>query len=118
VAADAPEGGEAWRELRLAERFTFAEPPSIHVNGDAGKLWDLSTSGCQVLSQSALKPNQTLKIQLKQGRHPLNCTAKVVWTRLEPGSAGQLMTYRAGVKFTKADVPALEAFVAQHKTGS
>jgi hypothetical protein len=45
---------------------------------------------------------------------PITCSGKVVWTRLEPMAVGQPLGYRAGVKFTKADEAAIEAYAARH----
>jgi hypothetical protein len=87
----------------------------VQVNGDRARLYDLSISGCQLLSPSALKPNQMVKILLPAAP-PLTCSGKVVWTRLEPMGMGQPLGYRAGVRFTKADEPAIEAFAASHAT--
>ena len=58
--------------------------------------------GCQLLSPTALKPNQMVRIVLPD-TPPLTCAGKVVWTRLEPMGMGQPLGYRAGVRFTKAD---------------
>jgi chromosome segregation ATPase len=104
---------EAWQVIRLATRFRFPEPVAVQVNGDPGKLVDISATGCQLLFPSALKPDQTIKVQL-QGNPPITCVGKVVWTRLEPPVKGGLMGYRAGVAFTKSDGDAIEAFVTHH----
>jgi chromosome segregation ATPase len=110
IAAD-----EVWQELRLASRHYFIEAITVQINGDAGTLFDLSITGCQLLSPSALKPNQTIKIQLP-GESPIHCSGKVVWTRLESAAGAQLLSYRAGVRFTKADAGAIESFTAAHAT--
>jgi hypothetical protein len=49
---------------------------------------------------------------------PVACSGKVVWTRLEPMAAGQPLGYRAGVRFTKADEVAIEAFIARYANPS
>jgi hypothetical protein len=113
-AAPTAPAEEGWQAVRLATRFGFPEPIVVQVNGDPGKLVDISTTGCQLLFPTALKPNQVVKVQLPDERAPISCAGKVVWTRLEPPVKGGLMGYRAGVSFTKADGHAIEAFVARH----
>jgi chromosome segregation ATPase len=107
---------EGWQAVRLAPRFLFADEISVQVNGDPARLFDISISGCQLLSPTALKPNQMVKVLLPAGKTPLACSGKVVWTRLEPMAAGQPLGYRAGVRFTKADEAGIEKFAARHAT--
>ena len=118
MAEAAPVAGpsdEVWQELRLTSRHYFKESIPVQINGDTGTLFDLSISGCQLLSPSALKPNQAIKIQLP-GQPVIHCAGKVVWTRLEAAASAQLLSYRAGVRFTKADAGAIESFTAAHAT--
>ena len=89
--------------MRLANRYVFGEEVAVQINGDPGRLFDLSITGCQLLSPKALKPNHTVKVTLPDEKKPVICTGTVVWTRLEPSAAGQALRYRAGVRFTKAD---------------
>jgi hypothetical protein len=109
-------GGEddGWQAVRLATRYVFSEEIAVQINGDPGRLFDLSISGCQLLSPKALKPNHTVKVTLPGEKKPVVCTGTVVWTRLEPPTAGRAQRYRAGVRFTKADELAIEAFASQH----
>jgi len=106
---------EGWQAVRLAPRFLFADEVSVQVNGDPARIFDISISGCQLLSATALKPNQMVKVLLPD-KTPVACSGKVVWTRLEPMAAGQPLGYRAGVRFTKADEVGIEKFAARHAT--
>ena len=106
---------EGWQTIRLTNRYIYNDGVPIQVNGDAGTLFDLSFTGCQILSPSALKPNQLIKIQLAV---KVSCSGKVVWTRLEAAAGAQLLSYRAGVRFTKPDHAAIEAFAASHEPTS
>jgi hypothetical protein len=118
-APDAREQGEpeeGWQAVRLAPRFLFADEITVQVNGDPARIFDISISGCQLLSATALKPNQMVKVLLPAGKTPVPCAGKVVWTRLEPMAAGQPLGYRAGVRFTKADEAGIEKFAARHAT--
>jgi hypothetical protein len=107
---------EDWQTIRLSSRHTFRKPPTVQINGDPGSLCDLSVGGCQLLSTSALKPNQTVKVQLPAESGPVVCTGKVVWTRLEPAAKGKLLSYRAGVQFSKAPEADIDPFVVQQAT--
>ena len=111
---DEVDDGEAWQAVRLATRYVFGEEVVVQINGDPGKLFDLSITGCQLLSPTALKPNHTVKVTLPNEKKPVICTGTVVWTRLEPSAGGQAIRYRAGVRFTKVDEAAIETFASRH----
>jgi chromosome segregation ATPase len=114
-AAVRPPEDEGWQAVRLASRYIFAEPLTVQINGNPGRLCDLSISGCQVLSPTALKPNQVVKIQLSSDlAAPVTCTGRIVWTRLEAAGPGRPLSYRAGVRFTAADEQAIESFATLH----
>ena len=83
----------------------------VLVDGSPATLIDLSTSGAQVVSQAALKPNRMVRLQLPSEDTPIICKGKVVWARLEAGSTTGLR-YRAGVCFTGVDERAVEKFLA------
>jgi hypothetical protein len=53
---------------------------------------------------------------LLPSKPPLTCAGKVVWTRLEPMGVGQPLGYRAGVRFTKPDEAAIDAFASSRAT--
>ena len=108
-------GEESWQAVRLANRYVFNTELMVQVNGDPARLFDLSISGCQLLSPTALKPNQMVKVLLPD-KPPVTCPGKVVWTRLEPMGMGQPLGYRAGVRFNKTDDQAIETFAASHAT--
>ena len=116
-APGAPGEEETWQAVRLANRYVFNTELSVQVNGDTARLFDLSVSGCQLLSSSALKPHQLVKVLLP-ATTPVTCAGKVVWTRLEPMGMGQPLGYRAGVRFTRADEVAIEAFATSHTTSA
>jgi PilZ domain len=104
---------EGWQSVRLAVRYMFSTDLSVQVNGNPARIFDISISGCQLLSPTALKPNQMVKIVLPDVP-PVTCSGKVIWTRLEPMAVGQPLGYRAGVRFTKADEIAIETFAARY----
>ena len=109
-----PEAPEQFRgPARAAKRVQFKGETDIQIDGTPGKLVDLSLTGAQVLTPSAMKPNRLVKVTLPMGDSSIACKAKVMWSRLEP-RAGQLW-YRAGVSFTSTDQLSLEAFLGAHQ---
>jgi len=104
-----------WVAVRMSPRYSFSEPISVQINGTPSQLSDLSVGGCQVLSQNALKPNQTVKVVLPTSPKPLNCSGKIVWAKLEAPALGRPAGYRAGVQFTKPDQAAIDAFIISHR---
>ena len=109
-AAAAPEGPLYTNQpVRTASRFVFDGNLNVEIDGSPAQLIDLSTSGAQLLSPSALKPNRSVKVLLTEG---LLCKGKVVWARLEPAGKGRPLAYRAGVAFINPDEAAIGAFLA------
>jgi hypothetical protein len=104
-----------WVAVRMAPRYGFSEPVPVQVNGTPGQLCDLSVGGCQVLSQAALKPNQTVKVTLPTMPKPISCSGKIVWAKLEAPALGRPAGYRAGVQFAKPDQSAIDAFIVSHR---
>ena len=77
-------------------------------------LVDLSIVGAQVVSASVLKPNQQVAVGLKDATANVRFNASVTWTSFEiPPNSGP--RYRAGINFTDADAPAVDAYCARHK---
>jgi len=112
--ATAPESSEQFRgPARGARRVAFKADIAVLIDGNSGKLVDLSMTGAQVLTPAAINPNRLVTVTLPLGENSLVCKAKVAWSRLEPRE-GQLW-YRAGVQFTTADQQGLESFFAMHQ---
>ena len=100
--------------VRAAKRHAMSGEVDIQIDGNPSKLIDLSTTGAQILSPGALKPNRLVTVLLPVGEGRLACKAKIMWSRLEPGRTGG-MWYRAGVSFTSADQKAIEEFLKGKK---
>jgi hypothetical protein len=98
---------------RGARRIAMTSEVDIQIDGTPAKLVDLSTTGAQVLTRAAMKPNHLVKVMLQTDEGPSASKAKVMWSRLEPRS-GQLW-YRAGVAFISADQFVLDAILARHR---
>jgi len=100
--------------VRQARRVKIQDGADVAVDGAHSTLVDLSTHGAQVLSPRAIRPNCSVRLQLPSNSGALSCEARVVWVLVEQGQDPQNALYRAGVQFTDADMPELEAFFAQH----
>jgi hypothetical protein len=111
----APDDG-GWIAVRMATRYAFRQQVDVQINGNAGTLCDISVAGCQLLSPTALKPNQAVKVVLPTEPKPLSCSGKIVWATLEPPALGRPARYRVGIQFQKANETALEKFIGAHAT--
>jgi chromosome segregation ATPase len=99
--------------VRRASRQAFQQDVQVLIDGSPATLVDLSISGAQVVSHTALKPNRMVRVQLPAEDNPITCKGKIVWARLEAGSTTGLR-YRAGVFFTGVDERAVEKFLAEY----
>ena len=86
----------------------------IQVDGSPAWLLDLSLSGAQVLSSTALKPNRPVKVTFPLDDRSISFKGKIMWARIDAGSKGGPLRYRAGVAFTSPDEAALNAFLSQY----
>ena len=102
------------RGTRRAARFRMAGGVNALIDGHLATLVDLSTVGAQVISAAILKPNQRVRVGLKDDQGVLEFNAELVWTSFEIGPAGGAR-YRAGVNFTDANATGVDAFCARHK---
>jgi len=96
--------------VRRAVRIPMPDGVQAQVNGVPASIVDLSTLGAQVISPRALKPNQSVRVQLADSRGGMVRTlAGVAWAAFElpPGAPPR---YRVGVEFQGADPAAIEAF--------
>ncbi len=118
AATSAPAGGAApGQPTRGASRQAFREALAVQIDGEQAMLVDLSISGAQVLSQTALKPARAVRMLLPSADQPVLCRGKIAWARLEPASKGKSFRYRAGLFFTATDEAAVQAFMIRHAGG-
>jgi PilZ domain len=99
---------------RRVPRYKIAAKVDILIDGNPSTLVDLSTVGAQVISPTALKPNQRLRIGLSDDNANLRFNGSVAWASFEipPGSGPR---YRAGIEFIGADPSSVDAFCARHR---
>ena len=102
------------RGTRRAPRFKIAGEMSVHLDGNAARLVDLSEVGAQVVSSTVLKPNQRVRVVLTDDHGAIRFNGAVAWASFEI-SAKHGPRYRAGVNFVDADGNAVGAFCVRHK---
>ena len=116
IAAPAPSSAPLLDQTgtRRAPRYKIQPKVDILLDGNASVLVDLSTVGAQVVSPSALKPNQRVRIGLSDENANLRFNGSVAWASFEipPGSGPR---YRAGIEFIGADAAAVDAFCTRHR---
>jgi hypothetical protein len=119
AATAAPGGGATTAPLdqrgtRRAARFKIAAQVDIVVDGNAATLVNLSRIGAQVVTGSALNPNQRVRMVLADQVGPVRFNASVAWAKFEisPAEGPQ---YRAGLDFVDADGQAVDGFCDRHK---
>ena len=107
---------------RRALRFEVIDRVQLAVNGERGRLVNLSFAGAQVVLPVRVRPEEALRITLTEAAAEDDTRARgvVAWCTVEP--KGPFMIYRAGVEFTEADTQRLEDLCirygsAAHRTG-
>jgi hypothetical protein len=106
-AADKP----VYFQARQARRLKKQEGLDLTVDGAESSLVDISSSGAQILSPTAMRPNRVLRLMLKAGERALTCKGRVMWARFEQARGTADAHYRVGVKFTDVDQKTVEAFL-------
>ena len=113
AASPAPPAQLDWRGTRRAPRFTMKDNTELQVDGGLAKVVDLSSIGAQIVSKSALRPQQRLRVTLADDLGIVRFGAAVAWAAFEiPKGATR---YRAGIEFKDAQGKAVEAFAHRHK---
>lgn len=103
---------------RAAYRFVMPEGSEIVVDSATCLLLNLSSSGAQIRSPRAMRPNHVARMLLPRGEGTLPCQGRIVWAVFELSGAGAGAMYRAGVQFTEVDRRALDAFLLQQELGA
>src|SRR5262249_43295205 len=102
------------RGTRRAQRYRIAQKIEILVDGNAAAPVDLWKVGAQVISVTALKPNQRVRVGITDNNATLRFNASVAWAKFEipPGMGPR---YRAGIEFVDADASAVDAYCVRHR---
>jgi len=99
---------------RKARRVKIKKNVNVTIDGAPSALVDLSTTGAQVLSPRAVRPDHSVQLMLPNGNGGLSCQARVVWVVVEHARDPKQALYRAGIQFRGVDAPELDAFFSQH----
>src|SRR5262249_6353528 len=96
------------RGTRRAQRYRIAQKIEILVDGNAAALVDLSKVGAQVISVTALKPNQRVRVGITDNNATLRFNASGAWAKFEfpPGWGPRL---RGGIEFVDGEASGVEA---------
>jgi hypothetical protein len=97
---------------RRAPRFALNDDAAVVVNGERGRLVNLSATGAQLLVVVRLRPEEPLRLSLVDADTEVKVRGVVAWSSAEPTAAG--LSYRAGIEFTSADSLTLDAFCTRH----
>jgi hypothetical protein len=97
---------------RRAPRFVAAEDVHVLVNGDLGRLIDLSCIGVQLVATTRLRPEEPLRVALVDQSAEIRVRGVVAWSVVVP--SGTELAYRAGVEFIDPDSLTLEAFCVRN----
>jgi hypothetical protein len=99
---------------RKARRVKIKKSVNVTIDGAPSALVDLSTTGAQVLSPRAVRPDHSVQLLIPNDNGGLSCRARVVWVVAEQARDPKHALYRAGIQFRDADAPELEAFFTKH----
>ena len=85
---------------RRAQRYRVASMHAV-IDGNPALVVDLSMIGAQVISSTALRPNQRIRMTLAGEQGGLKFNAAVAWATFELPAEGP--RYRAGIQFQDAN---------------
>ena len=115
VAVDERKPALDQRGTRRAARTRVKDGVEVAVDGNPAALVDISPVGAQVISPTVLKPNQRVRLQMGDAKHPVKCSGSVAWASFEMPK-GQPTRYRAGIDFgTGAHADGISKFAHKHK---
>jgi len=115
VAVDDRKPALDQRGTRRASRTRIKDGTEIAVDGNPAALVDISPVGAQVVSATVLKPNQRVRLQMGDAKHPVRCSGAVAWASFEMPK-GEPTRYRAGIDFgTSANAEGISKFAQKHK---
>ncbi len=111
VSVERPKG-QPYSSPRQARRVKMQKNVDVTLDGSASFLIDISSLGAQVLSPLALHPNRLVQMQLVGGETVIECKGCVIWALFEHPQGTNAALYRAGIRFTEVDLPAVDSFLA------
>ena len=93
---------------RRAPRFKVSRETRVVIDGNPANVVDISMVGAQVISDTALRPNQRVRMSL-DGDLSVRFNANVAWSNFELPAEGP--RYRAGIQFHDANAEMLTRLI-------
>ena len=93
---------------RRAPRFKVSRDTRVVIDGNPASVIDISMVGAQVVSATALRPNQRIRMSLDTDPS-VRFNANVAWATFELPSEGP--RYRAGIQFHDANAEMLTRLI-------
>lgn len=93
--------------VRRAARHKLQE--RVYLDGGSSTVLDISTMGAHIVSSSPVKPQQRVRVSLREGDRALTGTA--VWVQLELPREGP--RYSAGIEFVPAAAATLAEYISE-----
>ena len=93
--------------VRRATRHKLRE--RVFLDGEPATLLDISTTGAALVSAVPLKPQQPVRVTLREGDRPLSGTT--IWVQFELPRDGP--RYRAGIEFVGSDAAILAEYSSE-----
>jgi hypothetical protein len=97
---------------RRAPRFVVGEDVNVVVNGERGRLINVSATGAQLVAPVRMRPQEPLRLALVDDAAEVRLRGVVAWSVVE--TARDALHYRAGVEFVNADTLTLDEFCVRH----
>jgi hypothetical protein len=97
---------------RRAPRFAVSPDVDAIVNGERSRLVNLSATGAQLLVVSRLRPEEPLRLALRDLEAEVKVQGVVAWSAAEAMDGA--LTYRVGIEFINPDALTLDAFCTRH----
>ena len=94
---------------RRAPRFKVSRETRVVIDGNPASVVDISMVGAQVISATALRPNQRVRMSL-DGDPSVRFNANVAWATFELPADGP--RYRAGIQFHDVNADVLTRVIA------
>lgn len=94
--------------VRRAARIKARDELTALIDGNPVTLVDISVLGAQVVSPSALRPNQRVRVQFVENEAAIRATAGIAWSSFEKPSLRVAPYFRVGMEFSTVD-PDLKA---------
>lgn len=104
-----------WHGTRRAPRHRVRPGLEIQLDGNPASVVDLSTVGAQVLSSTILRPNQKVRVSIRNDDFVMRFRGAIAWAKFELPQPAPSPRYRAGVEFIGADAAAVEGFCLRNR---